>query len=65
MKMVEEKCLNDVFENAIRAYGVVAACEWFGHSPDSDFTKDTIKHLNDIAEGNMTYINYSNDHVLH
>jgi hypothetical protein len=31
----------DRFENAIREVGVVAACEWFGYSADSDFTKET------------------------
>jgi hypothetical protein len=34
-----------VFENAIRAFGVTAACEWFGHRPDSEFTKETIHVL--------------------
>lgn len=32
----------DEFENAIRKFGVVAACEWFGHAPDSEFTKGSI-----------------------
>lgn len=35
----------DEFENAIRAIGVVAACEWFGHQSDSEFTADTIRVL--------------------
>lgn len=35
----------DEFENAIRKIGVVAACEWFGHAPGSQFTKDTIEHF--------------------
>jgi hypothetical protein len=43
--LVEENTTGNIFENAIRRYGVVAACEWFGHSPDSDFTADTIKTL--------------------
>ncbi|MCP1404459.1 hypothetical protein [Achromobacter insolitus] len=42
---VDEKTTGDRFENAIRAIGVVAACEWFGHSPDSEFTADTIREL--------------------
>lgn len=42
---VEVKCQADVFENAIREFGVVAACEWFGHSPDSEFTAESIKVL--------------------
>lgn len=33
------------FENAIREYGIVNACEWFGHAPDSGFTQDTISDL--------------------
>lgn len=59
MKLVYEKCPNDIFENAIREYGVVAACEWFGHPADSEFTKETIKHLNDIVEGKSEWIDYS------
>jgi len=47
MILVKETCPNDVFENAIRTYGIVAACEWFGYSSDSEFTKETIKLLND------------------
>jgi len=43
----EEECPNDVFENAIRAFGVVAACEWFGYPADSEFTRETIKHLSE------------------
>jgi len=35
----------DAWDNAIRAYGIVAACEWFGHGSDSDFTAETIKAL--------------------
>lgn len=36
---------SEEFENAIRKFGVVNACEWFGHAPDSDFTAETIKVL--------------------
>ena len=39
------KCMDDIFENAIRDYGVESACEWFGHNADSDFTKEIIKVL--------------------
>lgn len=39
----------DRFENAIREVGVVAACEWFGHSADSKFTKLTIRVLDERA----------------
>lgn len=42
---VREKTPGDIFENAIRALGVVAACEWFGYRPDSEFTKQTIEVL--------------------
>lgn len=42
---VDERVPNDAFENAIRAFGVVTACEWFGHAPDSQFTADTIREL--------------------
>ncbi|MFY2645683.1 hypothetical protein [Achromobacter insuavis] len=42
---VDERVPADAFDNAIRAFGVVAACEWFGHAPDSQFTADTIREL--------------------
>ena len=42
---VDERVPADAFENAIRAFGVVAACEWFGHAPDSQFNADTIREL--------------------
>lgn len=42
---VEVKVGVDIFENAIREFGVVAACEWFGHAPDSEFTKEAIRLL--------------------
>jgi len=38
--LVEERTSGDSFENAIRKFGVVAACEWFGHRADSEFTKE-------------------------
>ena len=38
----KENVFADIWENTIRRYGVVNACEWFGHAPDSDFTRDTI-----------------------
>jgi hypothetical protein len=37
----------DAFENAIRNIGPVAACEWFGHRSDSEFTQSTILILNE------------------
>jgi hypothetical protein len=43
----EVKCPMDDFENHIRKIGVVAACEWFGHDPDSTFTLSTISVLKD------------------
>ena len=42
---VEVKCPADEFENVIRHFGVVNACEWFGHDRDSEFTKETIEYL--------------------
>lgn len=42
---VEVKCSVDAFENIIREYGVVFCCEWFGHSYDSDFTRESIEIL--------------------
>lgn len=41
----EVRCPMDEFENAIRKIGVVNACEWFGHSFDSGFTKETVEIL--------------------
>lgn len=42
---VDERVPADAFDNNIRAFGVVNACEWFGHDPDSQFTADTIRLL--------------------
>lgn len=42
---VPERVPTDRFENAIREYGVVAACEWFGHNSDSEFTQETKRIL--------------------
>ena len=47
---VVEKTSGDVFENIIRVYGVVNACEWFGHEPDSEFTAETIRKLVERSE---------------
>lgn len=44
---VPERTTGDAFENAIRRYGVVAACEWFGHAHDSEFTKETQRVLDE------------------
>lgn len=44
---VPESTTGDAFENAIRRYGVVAACEWFGYAHDSEFTKETQRVLNE------------------
>lgn len=43
--LCEVRCKADEFENQIRCIGVVFACEWFGHAPDSEFTADTIRTL--------------------
>lgn len=45
--LVTENTPMDRFENAIREVGVVAACEWFGYSADSDFTKETARVLDE------------------
>lgn len=42
---VRERCDADRWDNTIRAYGVVEACQWFGHEPDSEFTAFTIQVL--------------------
>ena len=42
---VEVKCPADAFENVIRHFGVVNACEWFGHNMDSEFIRETIEYL--------------------
>jgi hypothetical protein len=42
---VPVNCPADKWDNDIREFGVVAACEWFGHAPDSQFTKETIEVL--------------------
>ena len=43
--LVEAKCENDEWENAIRRMGVANACEWMGHCCHDDFTIGTIIHL--------------------
>lgn len=48
--LVTERCPSDVFENAIRTIGPVAACEWFGYAADSEFTKETIRVLRERSE---------------
>ena len=40
----------DEFENMIRKFGVSFCCEYFGYSYDSEFTRDTIKHLVERSE---------------
>ena len=42
---VPVNCPADEFDNAIRKFGVVDACEWFGYPADSEFTAETIKVL--------------------
>lgn len=44
---VPERTPSDRFENAIREFGIVAACEWFGHRYDSEFTQETERVLAD------------------
>ena len=47
--LVEERTPADRFENSIREFGVVAACEWFGYPAHSNFTKETARVLNERA----------------
>ena len=42
---VPVNCPADEWDNAIRKFGIVGACEWFGHAPDSEFTAETIRCL--------------------
>lgn len=46
-ELVEVRCGSDEFDNAIRLFGVRAACQWFGHDLDGDFANETVKLLND------------------
>lgn len=50
LKLVHVTCDNDKFENAIRMIGVGNACEYFGHSIDSEFTRETFDWLKDKGE---------------
>lgn len=43
--LAKELTAADEFENAIRKFGVVNACEWFGYESASQFTKDTLEFL--------------------
>lgn len=43
--MSEGRTPMECFEDEIMKIGVVAACEWFGHSEDSEFTAETIEIL--------------------
>jgi hypothetical protein len=47
--LVDEATTGDVVENAIRRIGAAAACEWFGHAHDSEFTRETIRVLQERA----------------
>jgi len=53
--LIHEGCLMDAFENHICIIGVVAACEWFGHSGDSEFTKNTIELLRERSAEDEEY----------
>jgi hypothetical protein len=39
------ECEADVFDNAIRKFGVENACEWFGYRACDDFTIGSIREL--------------------
>lgn len=41
---------NDEWENAIRKFGVVNACEWFDHAFNSTFTTETIRVLRERGQ---------------
>ena len=45
IKPVEIECGMDVFDNAVREFGVTNSCEWFGHEMTSDFQRETIEVL--------------------
>jgi hypothetical protein len=45
LPLVPDRTEGDVFENAIRRFGVANACAWFGHTYDSEFTLQTIEVL--------------------
>lgn len=59
---VEVRCGMDAFDNAIREFGVINACEWFGHRIDSDFTKETIKVLCDRTGEYLAEVEYEATH---
>jgi len=48
--LIPETCPADEFENAIRKVGVIWACSWFGYEPDSEFTQETIRVLQERSE---------------
>ena len=59
IRPVVERTQSDAFDNAIRAFGVLNACEWFGHSPHDDegrkFMAETAKVLAErTLEGEKT-----------
>ncbi|MDN7729205.1 hypothetical protein QZM48_04185 [Burkholderia orbicola] len=47
--LVPANTTGEAFENAIRTFGVVNACEWFGYVSDSEFTRDTVATLMERA----------------
>lgn len=60
---VEVGCAMDAaFDNAIREFGAVNACEWFGHDPDSEFTKETIKVLRERTDKYLAKLEYEATH---
>lgn len=44
----------DEFENSIRKFGIVAACEWFGYKKDDQFTIETIQYLDEQLKSGET-----------
>lgn len=43
--LAEVKVGCDIFENAIRQFGIRAACEYFGHDFNGEFADATVKLL--------------------
>lgn len=43
--LVDPVCSSDVFENAIRTFGVGNASEWFGYPLNSSWTDEIIEVL--------------------
>jgi hypothetical protein len=49
--LIDPKCSSDVFENAIRIFGVGNASEWFGYPFNSSWTDETVQDLLERSGG--------------